>query len=148
MSSDLYNDIKDKISKARALAITLGDLVGKVSRYVPSEINEESNLVNVIIDPNTYYKYNFLGKIGIFLGAIDIKTLYFVLLRVVGYQRIDASSLLVNDSSIVSSVGSAEDEPGSLITNVSLKCEMLTKVDFLNSSEPDAADITIEPQSP
>ncbi len=148
MSSDLYNDIKDKISKARALAITLGDLVGKVSRYVPSEVNEESNLVNVIIDPNTYYRYNFLGKIGILLGAIDIKTLYFVLLRVVGYQRIDASSLLVNDSSIVSSVGSAEDEPGSLITNVSLKCEMLTKVDFLNSSEPDAADITIEPQSP
>lgn len=150
MSSDssLYNDIKDKISKARALAITLGDIIGKVSRYVPSKIDEESNTVNVIVDPNTYYKYPFLGKIGIFLGAIDIKTLYFILLRVIGYERNDASSLLIGDSGVLSSIGVGDDEPGSLITNVTLKCEMLTKIDFLSSSEPEAADITLEPQSP
>ncbi|WP_338603773.1 ATP-binding protein [Sulfolobus tengchongensis] len=150
MTSDfsLYNDIKDKISKARALAITLGDLVGKVSRYLPSKVDEENDIVNVVVDPNTYYKYPFLGKIGIFLGAVDIKSLYFVLLRVIGYERSDASSLFMGDSSILSNVGLSDDEPGSLITNVTLKCEMLTKVDFLSSSDPEAADITLEPQSP
>jgi len=150
LSSDvpLYNDIKDKISKARALAITLGDFIGKVSRYVPSRVDEENNVVNVTIDPNTYYKYPFLGKIGIFLGAIDIKTLYFILLRVIGYERNDASSLFIGDSNVLNNIGLSDDEPGSLITNVTLKCEMLTKVDFLSSSEPDAADIILEPQSP
>ncbi|MEM3221255.1 MAG: AAA family ATPase, partial [Saccharolobus sp.] len=137
--TSLYNDIRDRISKARTLAITIGDIIGKVSRYTSSKSGEENNIVNVIVDPNTYYKYTFLGKMGILLGAVDIKTLYLVLLRVVGYERNDASSLLIGDSSVLSNVGLNDDEPGSLITNIVIKCEMLTKVDFLSSSEPEAA---------
>ncbi|MEM3938938.1 MAG: ATP-binding protein [Saccharolobus sp.] len=146
--TSLYNDIRDRISKARTLAITIGDIIGKVSRHTSSKSGEENNIVNVIVDPNTYYKYTFLGKMGILLGAVDIKTLYLVLLRVVGYERNDASSLLIGDSSLLSNVNLNDDEPGSLITNIVIKCEMLTKVDFLSSSEPEAADLTIEPQSP
>jgi len=42
-----------------------------------------------------------------------------------------------------------EDEnPGTLISNVILKCEMLTRLDPLSKEEAVPADIVIEPQSP
>lgn len=148
MSEDISNTIKDKIEKAKALAITLGVIVGRVARSIPNKVDEENYITNVIIDASTYYKYPFLGKIGVLLGAVDIKSLYFVLLRVVGYERSDVSSLLFSESPIISSNDTGEEEPGSLISNVVVKCEMLTKVNVLESTEPEAADIVIEPQSP
>ena len=148
MSEDISNTIKDKIEKAKALAITLGVVVGRVARSIPNKVDEENYITNVIIDAPTYYKYPFLGKIGVLLGAVDIKSLYFVLLRVVGYERSDVSSLLFSESPIISSNDTGEEEPGSLISNVVVKCEMLTKVNILESTEPEAADIVIEPQSP
>lgn len=148
MSEDISNTIKDKIEKAKALAITLGVIVGRVARSIPNKVDEENYITNVIIDATTYYKYPFLGKVGVLLGAVDIKSLYFVLLRVVGYERSDVSSLLFSDSPIISSNDTGEEEPGSLISNVVVKCEMLTKVNVLESTEPEAADIVIEPQSP
>ncbi len=148
MSEDISNTIKDKIEKAKALAITLGVIVGRVARSIPNKVDEENYITNVIIDAPTYYKYPFLGKIGVLLGAVDIKSLYFVLLRVVGYERSDVSSLLFSESPIISSNDTGEEEPGSLISNVVVKCEMLTKVNVLESTEPEAADIVIEPQSP
>ena len=148
LSEDISNTIKDKIEKAKALAITLGVIVGRVARSIPSRVDEENYITNVIVDASTYYKYPFLGKIGVLLGAIDIKSLYFVLLRVVGYERSDVSSLLFSDSPIISSNDTGEEEPGSLVSNVVVKCEMLTKVNVLESTEPEAADIVIEPQSP
>jgi Predicted ATPase len=148
LSEDISNTIKDKIEKAKALAITLGVVVGRVARSIPNKVDEENYITNVIIDAPTYYKYPFLGKIGVLLGAVDIKSLYFVLLRVVGYERSDVSSLLFSESPIISSNDTGEEEPGSLISNVVVKCEMLTKVNVLESTEPEAADIVIEPQSP
>jgi len=148
LSEDITNEIKDRIQKAKALAITLGEIIGKVARSMPNKIDEENNVTNVIVDTTTYYKYPFLGKVGILLGAIDIKSLYFVLLRVVGYERSDASSLLFSESPILSTNETTEEEPGSLISNVVIKCEMLTKINVLESTEPEAADIILEPQSP
>jgi DNA helicase HerA-like ATPase len=148
LSEDISNTIKDKIEKAKALAITLGVIVGRVARSIPNKVDEENYITNVIIDAPTYYKYPFLGKMGVLLGAVDIKSLYFVLLRVVGYERSDVSSLLFSESPIISSNDTGEEEPGSLISNVVVKCEMLTKVNVLESTEPEAADIVIEPQSP
>lgn len=148
MSEDISNTIKDKIEKAKALAITLGVIVGRVARSIPNKVDEENYVTNVIIDAPTYYKYPFLGKMGVLLGAVDIKSLYFVLLRVVGYERSDVSSLLFSESPIISSNDTGEEEPSSLISNVVVKCEMLTKVNVLESTEPEAADIVIEPQSP
>lgn len=143
---ELYNIIKERVEKAKALAITLGTIIGRVSPNLPNEIKENDYVVNVVIDPSTYYKYQFLGKVGIFLGVVDIKTLYFVLLRVIGYERSDVKAHLFNENNFTTHT--EEESPGTLINNVTLKCEMLTKVDILSSSEPSPADIVIEPQSP
>ncbi|AWR94628.1 ATP-binding protein [Acidianus brierleyi] len=145
-NNGLFDSIKDRMEKARALAITLGDIIGKVSRNMSNKVQENEYIVNIIVDPLTYYKYNFLGKVGIFLGVIDIKTLYFVLLRVIGYERSDVSSYLFDNSTI--STIEDEENPGTLINNVIIKCEMLTKVDILSSSDISPGDIIIEPQSP
>lgn len=145
-SNGLFDSIKDRMEKARALAITLGDIIGKVSRNISNKVQENEYIVNIIVDPLTYYKYNYLGKVGIFLGVIDIKTLYFVLLRVIGYERSDVSSYLFDNSAI--STIEDEENPGTLINNVIIKCEMLTKVDILSSSDISPGDIVIEPQSP
>ncbi len=145
-NNGLFDSIKDRMEKSRALAITLGDIIGKVSRNISNKVEENEYIVNVIVDPITYYKYNFLGKVGIFLGVIDIKTLYFVLLRVIGYERSDVSSYLFDNSTI--STIEDEENPGTLINNVIIKCEMLTKVDILSSTDVSPGDIIIEPQSP
>ena len=148
MSEDFISSIKDKMDKARALAITLGTIIGRVAKYLPNKIDEENNIVNVVLDAQTYYKYPFLGRIGILLAAIDIKTLYVVLLRVIGYERSDVSSVLFSDSPLLSMNEKDDEEPGSLVSNVVVKCEMLTKINIVESTEPEAADIVIEPQSP
>jgi DNA helicase HerA-like ATPase len=145
---DLHSNIKDRIQKAKALAITLGEIVGMVARHIPSKVEDnEYYYVRVVVDPSVYFNSYYIGKLGIILGTIDIKSLYFVLLRVVGYERQDASSILFGESSFVS-MSQSDEEPGSLITNAILKCVPLTKFDPLNNSEPEAADIVIEPQSP
>ncbi|MBW9141397.1 MAG: ATP-binding protein [Candidatus Aramenus sp.] len=147
MSSDeLYNSIKDRMEKARALAVTLGDVIGSVARNIPNRVEENQFVVNVVVSPEVYYKYSFLGKIGIFLGVVDIRTLYFILLKVVGYERSDVTNYLFDGSPVVSSVD--EENPGTLINNVVIKCEMLTKLDVLSSSEIQPADVIVEPQSP
>ncbi len=149
MNDELFNDIKERISQANTLAVTLGSLVvGKVARHMPSKVTPEDVTVNVSVDPVTYYKLPFLGRVGLFLGTIDIKTLYFVLLRIVGYERTDASSLFVGDSNVLSASSTNEDEPGSLITNVTIKCEPLTRMDVLSGGELEVADLVVEPQSP
>jgi len=148
LSEDFVSSIKDKMDKARALAITLGTIIGRVAKYLPNKIDEENNTVNIILDVQTYYKYPFLGRVGILLAAIDIKTLYLVLLRVVGYERSDVSSVLFSDSPLLSVNEKNDEEPGSLVSNVVVKCEMLTKINIIESTEPEAADIVIEPQSP
>ena len=148
MSEDFVSQIKDRMDKAKALAVTLGTIIGRVARYLPNKIDEDNNTVNVIVDAQTYYKYPFLGRVGILLAAIDIKTLYVVLLRVIGYERSDVSSVLFSESPLLSMNEKSEEEPGSLISNVIIKCEMLTKLNILESTEPEAADIIIEPQSP
>jgi len=148
LSEDFVSSIKDKMDKARALAITLGTIIGRVAKYLPNKIDEENNTVNVVLDVQTYYKYPFLGRVGILLAAIDIKTLYLVLLRVVGYERSDVSSVLFSDSPLLSVNEKNDEEPGSLVSNVVVKCEMLTKINIIESTEPEAADIVIEPQSP
>jgi len=148
LSEDFISHLRDRMDKAKALAITLGTIVGRVAKYLPNRIDEDNNTVNVIIDVQTYYKYPFLGRVGILLAAIDIKTLYVVLLRVVGYERSDVSSVLFSESPLLSMNEKSEEEPGSLLANVILKCEMLTKIDILESTEPEAADVVIEPQSP
>ncbi|EZQ02099.1 ATPase AAA [Candidatus Acidianus copahuensis] len=145
-ADELYTGIKERIEKARALGVTLGDVVGKVSPNMPNKIEEEDYHVNVLIDPYTYYKFPYLGKIGILLGAIDIRTLYFVLLKVIGYERNDVKSYLFGQDNFLSNP--EEENPGTLINSVTLKCEMLTKVDVLSSSDPSPADVILEPQSP
>ncbi len=145
----LFNDIKERISQANTLAVTLGSqVIGKVARHMPSKVTPEDVTVNVSVDPVTYYKLSFLGRVGLFLGAVDIKTLYFVLLRIVGYERTDATSLFVGDSNVLSASSTNEDEPGSLITNVIIKCEPLTRMDVLSEGELEVADLVLEPQSP
>lgn len=143
---ELYNNIRERVEKAKALAVTLGTIIGKVSPHSPNEIKENDYVINVLVDPHTYYKYPSLGKVGIFLGVVDIKTLYFVLLRVIGYERSDVKSYLFGENNFTTHTD--EESPGTLINNVILKCEMLTKADILSSSEPSPADIVIEPQSP
>ncbi|MCY0849536.1 MAG: AAA family ATPase, partial [Sulfuracidifex metallicus] len=128
----LFNNIKERISQANTLAVTLGSqIIGKVARHMPSRVTPDDFIINVSVDPVTYYKLPFLGRVGIFLGAVDIKTLYFVLLRIVGYERTDATSLFIGDSNVLSASSTNEDEPGSLITNVVVKCEPLTRMDVL-----------------
>ncbi len=147
-NEDIYTSIKNNIERARALAITLGEPVGKVVRGIPSKVTADELTVNVLIPPDVYYKHRSLGKIGTLLGVVDIKTLYFVLLRTIGYERADAASVLYSDSTLVNTTETSEEEPGSLITNVLVKCEMLTKYDVLNGGPVESADIVIEPQSP
>ncbi|MUN29295.1 ATP-binding protein [Sulfuracidifex metallicus] len=145
----LFNNIKERISQANTLAVTLGSqIIGKVARHMPSRVTPDDFMINVSVDPVTYYKLPFLGRVGIFLGAIDIKTLYFVLLRIVGYERTDATSLFIGDSNVLSASSTNEDEPGSLITNVVVKCEPLTRMDVLSGGELEVADLVLEPQSP
>lgn len=145
----LFNNIKERISQANTLAVTLGSqIIGKVARHMPSRVTPDDFIINVSVDPVTYYKLPFLGRVGIFLGAVDIKTLYFVLLRIVGYERTDATSLFIGDSNVLSASSTNEDEPGSLITNVVVKCEPLTRMDVLSGSELEVADLVLEPQSP
>ncbi len=70
----LFNDIKERISQANTLAVTLGSqVIGKVARHMPSKVSPEDITVNVSVDPVTYYKLPFLGRVGLFLGAVDIK---------------------------------------------------------------------------
>jgi DNA helicase HerA-like ATPase len=145
----LFNNIKERISQANTLAVTLGSqIIGKVARHMPSKVTPDDFMINVSVDPVTYYKLPFLGRVGIFLGAVDIKTLYFVLLRIVGYERTDATSLFIGDSNVLSASSTNEDEPGSLITNVVVKCEPLTRMDVLSGGELEVADLVLEPQSP
>jgi len=145
----LFNNIKERISQANTLAVTLGSqIIGKVARHMPSRVTPDDFMINVSVDPVTYYKLPFLGRVGIFLGAVDIKTLYFVLLRIVGYERTDATSLFIGDSNVLSASSTNEDEPGSLITNVVVKCEPLTRMDVLSGGELEVADLVLEPQSP
>ena len=145
---DVYTSIKNNIERARALAVTLGEIVGKVVRGLPSKVTAEELTVNVLIPPDVYYKHRNLGRIGTLLGVVDIKSLYFVLLRTVGYERVDAASVVYSDTSLINTTETSEEEPGSLITNVLAKCEMLTKYDVLNGGPVESADLVIEPQSP
>ncbi|MCY0860355.1 MAG: ATP-binding protein [Sulfolobaceae archaeon] len=146
---DVYNNVKDRVERAKALAITLGKIIGYVSKHVPSKLDENESYVYISVPPEIYFNLDILGRVNILLGVIDIKTLNFVLLRVIGYERIDATSLLFDNTKILGDISNNEsNEPGSLLTNVTLKCEMLTKIDVLNSNEPEASDIIIEPQSP
>jgi DNA helicase HerA-like ATPase len=148
MDSDLYDSVKERFHKARALAVTLGELVGRVSRNVPGEADEDRNEVAVVVSPDVYYKYPFMGKRGLILAAVDIKSLLLVLLRAKGYLRRDAVSLLYSNKEMSHLVESEEDEPGGLLTNVVVRCEPLTQLDVLDSREPEAANVTLEPQSP
>lgn len=146
---DTLNDIKDRISKAKALAVSLGKLIGAVSKHIPSKLDENENYVYIDIAPETYFSLDILGRVNVLLGVIDIKTLNFILLRVIGYERADATSLLFESTKLLNNLTGVEsNEPGSLLTTVTLKCETLTKLDILNSSGPEASDIVIEPQSP
>ncbi|MGC9105235.1 MAG: ATP-binding protein [Thermoprotei archaeon] len=147
-SEDLYSSIKDNVERARALAVTLGEVIGKVVRGLPSKVTSDEMTVNVLVPPDVYYKHKSLGRVGTLLGVVDIKTLYFVLLRAVGYERADAASVLYSDTSLVNTAETYEDEPGGLMTNVLIKCEMLTKYDVFNGGPVEAADIVVEPQSP
>lgn len=122
-------------------------MIGRVSKGLPNELDDQNREVSVVVSPETYYDIPFLGRQGVILGAIDIKSLYFVLLRVKGYSRRDASSVLYG-SEVSSIVETAEEEPGSLVTNVVVKCEAMTQLDLLNGGEPEAANVVIEPQSP
>ncbi len=146
-TDELYQGMRDRIGRARTLAVSLGKLVGRVSKYVPNKIDEENLYVYVVIDPETYYSADYLGKMGILLGSVDIRTLQLVLLRVVGYERSDVSSSLFNTNDLLPKLVEDED-PGTLISNVILKCEMLTRLDPLSKEEAVPADIVIEPQSP
>jgi hypothetical protein len=145
---DLYSSIKNNVERARALAVTLGEIVGKVVRGIPSRVSSDEMTVFVLIPPDVYYKHKSLGRIGTLLGVVDIKTLNFILLRAVGYERADAASVLYSDASLINTAETYEDEPGGLMTNVLVKCEMLTKYDVFNGGPAEAADVVIEPQSP
>jgi hypothetical protein len=46
---------------------------------------------------------------------VDIKTLNFILLRAVGYERADAASVLYSDASLINTAETYEDEPGGLM---------------------------------
>lgn len=146
-ADELYRGVRDRLERARTLAVSLGKLVGKVSKYVPNKIDEENLYVYVVIDPATYYSAEYLGKMGILLGAVDIRTLQLVLLRTVGYERSDVSSSLFNTTDLLPKLID-DDDPGTLISNVILKCEMLTRVDPLSKDDAMPADMVVEPQSP
>ncbi|QKQ99679.1 ATP-binding protein [Metallosphaera tengchongensis] len=147
MIDELYNGVKDRAGRARALAVTLGSAIGRISKYIPNKIDQENLYVNVVVDPNTYYSFDYLGRIGILLGTVDIRTLQFILLQVVGYERSDITSSLFNSNDLTPKMMEDED-PGTLIGNVILKCEMLTRLDPLTKGEALPADIIPEPQSP
>ncbi|MCG3108534.1 hypothetical protein L3N51_00816 [Metallosphaera sp. J1] len=147
MIDELYNGMRERTSRARALAVSLGKMVGKISKYMPNRIDQESLYVNAVVDAETYYSNEYLGRMGILLGTVDIRTLEFILLQVVGYERSDITSSLFNSSDITPKLVE-DDDPGTLIGNVILKCEMLTRLDPLGRGEPVPADIIPEPQSP
>jgi DNA helicase HerA-like ATPase len=146
------NKIGENVELANKLAIALGyDIVGKIARHVPSKVEEEDLSFRVVIPVDKYYEHPELGRIGIYLGIVDIKSLSVILSRVTGYDRRDFSSILYNENDIPPPV--VENEVyGTLITNVIAKCEALTKVEFNKIHEDEwdiePADIVVEPQSP
>ncbi|MEM4047472.1 MAG: ATP-binding protein [Metallosphaera sp.] len=147
MIDELYNGVKERSARARTLAVSLGKMIGRVSKFMPNKIDQENLNVNVVVDAETYYNNEYLGRMGILLGAVDIRTLQFILLQVTGYERSDITSSLFNASDLTPKLADNED-PGTLIGNVILKCEMLTRLDPLGRGEPVPADIIPEPQSP
>lgn len=122
-------------------------MIGRISKYIPNRIDQDSLYVNAVVDAETYYTHEYLGRMGILLGAVDIRTLQFILLQVVGYERSDITSALFNSTDLTPKLVE-DDDPGTLIGNVILKCEMLTKLDPLSKEEPTPADMIPEPQSP
>ncbi|BCU67704.1 ATPase AAA [Sulfolobales archaeon HS-7] len=144
---DIYSEVRDRIERAKLLASSLGKVVGRISRTMPSDVDEEDREVAVTMSPETYYSIPYMGRENLLLGVVDIKSLLFVLLRVKGYSRRDAAAILYN-AEMSHVLEDGNDDAGSLMTNVILKCEALTQMDVLTNGEPEASDIVIEPQSP
>lgn len=143
--------MKERFKLARTLAVSnsqTGEVVGRVSRVSPVEVDENEFVINVVVDHEVYYKYPFLGRLGVLLAAVDIRTLSVVLMRAVGYQRKDANVVAVTSKDVAEVLEGDSEEPGGLLTNVIVKCRPLTRVDVLDHNAVEVGDLVVEPQSP
>jgi Predicted ATPase len=148
---DGYSQLKERFELARTLAIShsqTGEVIGRVSRVSPVEVDEDQFIVNVVVDHHTYYKYPFIGRLGVLLAVVDIRTLNVVLMRAVGYQRKDANVVAVTSKEVAEVLEGDSEEPGGLLTNVTVLCKPLTRIDVMDHNEVEVGDLVVEPQSP
>jgi len=129
--------IASRIAEAKRKAMSIGRVVGVVSRKNPSKLSGELTTTVVEIDPATYYECGEMLGVGNYLVAVDLRTLKTVGLRIVGVLRADIASTLES----LAPLGLGEDEEG-LLTNALVEVTPLLNEDGAPVSTP------LEPQSP
>ncbi len=129
----IRNNIELAFSKARKI----GEIIGVVSRRIPSKVQRDNYLVYIEVNPEVYYSLGDKLSIGNYLAAVDIRTLKTVGLRITAIDRYDA----VTDLQISPALNLEPDPEGLLVNAVIEASPLLTEM-----GEPFGS--AIEPQSP
>ena len=127
------NNIELAFSKARRI----GEIIGVVSRRIPSKVQRDNYLVYVEVNPEVYYSLGDKLSIGNYLATVDIRTLKTVGLRITAIDRYDA----ITDLQISPALNLEPDPEGLLVNAVIEASPLLTE-----RGEPFGS--AIEPQSP
>jgi len=135
--SNLVDKIRRNIEVAFTKARKLGELIGVVSRRVPSKVQRDNYLVYVEVNPEMYYSLGDKICIGNYLVTVDIRTLKAIGLRITAIGRYDA----VTDLQISPALNLEPDPEGLLVNTVIETTPLLTE-----TGEPFGS--AIEPQSP
>ncbi len=147
-SSDIakaYIEAKARLEKALKSASEYGEIVGFVSRFTPSRVDESSPLIQFDVDPYQYFlKFDSIAATGTYLAVIDVKSGHVISLRVKGVERRDIMAEIgVPDSSGLT----PKLDASGLITRARVKAEPLLAWNP-ETDEIKAATCVIEPQSP
>ena len=140
-----YIEAKARLEKALKLASEYGEIVGFVSRFTPSKVDETSPLIQFDVDPYYYFlKFESIAITGTYLAAVDVKSGYVISLRVKGIERRDIMAEIgVPDTSGLT----PKIDASGLITRARIKAEPLLAWNP-ETDEVKAATCVIEPQSP
>jgi DNA helicase HerA-like ATPase len=140
-----HSKLIDSAATVEKLATQYGELVGHVSRFAPSVIDERENRVSFEIEPTTYFdRPKELSMRGNYLVVIDLKNQEVVSLRVHQIIRKDAAADLMGG---LSSPLPAKRDVGGILTKAALVAEPLLALDT-NTMDIRVANFVIEPQSP
>lgn len=138
MSGDNIADlIRNNIELAFSKAREIGEIIGVVSRRIPSKVQRDNYLVYIEVNPEVYYSLGDKLSIGNYLATVDIRTLKTVGLRITAIDRYDA----ITDLQISPALNLEPDPEGLLVNAVIEASPLLTE-----KGEPFGS--AIEPQSP